>query len=346
MARRTFVRSRLRSPARWFRCRQQPGCPWVRARWSGGRHGLGSHLAACELPSVSRAWRRPVEVRPGRDRALTIGAVRRRTFAGRGAPAWLRRTTSPGSQSIRRPRGRLCATTSTTTVASPTGRLGRPRRAPAQTIHDLLATDASRRPAPRCDLPVLRPRLAGRPQRSIGCRGYDGHDGRADSAGLDEMRALAGAPGPPPDLSVQPFHGDAFLGNVLRTPDGPGVDRLRVRLPRTARGRRRDERGRGPRARAVDRRTTSSWRATDAVDRDRRRGGHAAEPGALRGLDLPARPDAPTSAATPQQARRGPDRLRAAGGEARRRCLCHSAPVAHLLTHPVDRAMRTARPTG
>jgi Ser/Thr protein kinase RdoA (MazF antagonist) len=42
-----------------------------------------------------------------------------------------------------------------------------------------------------------------------------------DRAGLDEMLALAGDQVPRLTLPVQPLHGDAFLGNVLRTPDGP-----------------------------------------------------------------------------------------------------------------------------
>jgi Ser/Thr protein kinase RdoA (MazF antagonist) len=42
-----------------------------------------------------------------------------------------------------------------------------------------------------------------------------------DRAGLDEMLALAAVQLPLLDLPFQPLHGDAWLGNVLRTPGGP-----------------------------------------------------------------------------------------------------------------------------
>jgi Ser/Thr protein kinase RdoA (MazF antagonist) len=42
-----------------------------------------------------------------------------------------------------------------------------------------------------------------------------------DRAGLDQMLALAAPALARLDLPEQPLHGDAWLGNVLRTPDGP-----------------------------------------------------------------------------------------------------------------------------
>jgi hypothetical protein len=42
-----------------------------------------------------------------------------------------------------------------------------------------------------------------------------------DHSGLEEMLALAAAVVARLDVPLQPVHGDAFLGNVLRTPDGP-----------------------------------------------------------------------------------------------------------------------------
>lgn len=43
----------------------------------------------------------------------------------------------------------------------------------------------------------------------------------SDRAGLDEMLALAAAEVSRLSLPLQPLHGDAWLGNVLRTPSGP-----------------------------------------------------------------------------------------------------------------------------